>query len=474
LLKEALMKTAIHICCLFAFLAFAVPGVNAADNDQPQSASAGAVFFPEPGGLMQASWSEPTQDATPPSAAPCHCSHSCGHGLSTRDQLFGDWAGARSGLAEHGIIADLQLTQFYQGVTNGGAEQEFKYGGKLEYFFTFQGGKLGLNEGLNAIMHAETRFGEGIIDQAGTFALPNTAMLYPLPGEDITAITGLLLMQALDERVSLAAGKINVVDLWNMVYPHSGRGVDGFMNLNSLAIGLPFLRFINLSVMGAGILTMQEKQIQGGVLVFDTQNCTTTSGFDNLFGEGAAVLGLWRIFTDWDGKPGNHLFAGSWSSRTYTSLDQNSWTFIPGQGGGLNPGQETGAWALAYYFNQVFWADPCNADRNLRLFSGLGMSDGNPSFARWNGLVSVEGQGLVHCREKDRMGVAYFYTELSNDFRQLVDPLVQLEAVQGVELYYNAELTPWFHLTADLQVIDDENEADDTAIVLGFRGKIDL
>ena len=155
-------------------------------------------------------------------------------------------------------------------------------------------------------------------------------------------------------------------------------------------------------------------------------------------------------------------------------MDRSDWLFIPGQGGGLIPGEETGAWALAYYFDQVFWADPCNADRNLRVFTGWSLSDGNPSFGRWGGFVSVEGFGLVAGREKDRMGVAYFYNGLSDDFRQLVSGVVALEEVQGVELYYNAEITPWFHLTGDVQVVDNENEADDTAIILGLRANVDL
>ncbi|KKL07954.1 hypothetical protein LCGC14_2580800 [marine sediment metagenome] len=357
-------------------------------------------------------------------------------------------------------------------LASGGTEQTFKYGGKLDYEFTFEGAKLGLNEGFTTVMHAETRFGRSIGAEVGAFAFPNSNMLFPLPGEHDTAITGLLLMQALNERVVLAAGKINVMDLWSMLYPHTGRGVDGFMNLNSIVVGLPWLRFVNLSVMGAGTLIMKEKELQGGALVYDTNNSTTTSGFNNLFDKGAGVLGLWKVFSDWDGKPGSHMFAGSWSSRTYTSLDRNSWTILPGQG--LVAGEQTGAWALAYYFDQVFWADACDAGRNLRLFTGCSLSDGNPSFARWGGLVSVQGTGLVAGRKQDRLGVAYFYTGLSDDFRQLVSPVVELEELQGVELYYNAAITPHFHLTADLQIIDNENQAEETAIIFGLRGKIDL
>ncbi|MDH3718435.1 MAG: carbohydrate porin, partial [Planctomycetota bacterium] len=296
--------------------------------------------------------------------------------------------------------------------------------------------------------------------------------LWPLPNQNDTAITGFLYLQALNERWSVGAGKLNVLDFWTMVYPNVGRGVDGFMNLNSMAAGLPWLRFVNLSVNAGGVLSMKEKQIEGGFLVFDLNNSTTTAGLDNLFDDGAGVLGLWRFFTDWNGKPGSHLFAGSYANRAYTSLDENSWFIVPGQG--VVAGQETGAWALGYYFQQVVWADPCNEARKMQLWTGWGLSDGNPSFARWNGFISLESYGTFQCREKDRAGVAYFYTGLSDDFRQLVSPVVQLEAVQGVELYYNYEVTPWFHLTGDLQFVENGRETDDTAIILGLRGKIDL
>ena len=117
------MKTAIHAFCSLAFLAFAVPAVNAAETDWPQASSAESVFFPEPGEFIQASWSYTTYEAAPPAAGARHCPHSCGHGLWARDHLLGDWLGARPGLAQHGIIADLQLTQFYQGVTGGGVDE---------------------------------------------------------------------------------------------------------------------------------------------------------------------------------------------------------------------------------------------------------------------------------------------------------------------------------------------------------------
>ncbi len=402
----------------------------------------------------------------------CCCGGHCGSDLWQRERLFGDLLGPKSRLAERGIIADLQLTQFYQGVTGGGEEQLFLYGGKMDYMFTFQGGKLGLNEGFSTILHAETRFGEAIEGQAGAFALPNTNMLWPLPVDHVTSITGLLFLQALNERLAMFAGKINVADFWTMFYPNVSRGVDGFMNLNVLAAGMPWFRFVNLSVNGAGGLVMDGQQIQGGFVVFDTNNSSTTAGLSNLFDQGAVVLGLWRFFTDWNGKPGSHLFAGGYSNRTYTAFDGTPWLIIPGEG--LVAPDETGAWSLAYYFDQVLWADPCNEQRKLQLFTGASLSDESPNFSRWNWYFSVEGFGLVRGRERDRMGIAYFYNQLTSGVKRTLNtlPSFNVQNVHGGEVYYNFAVTPWFHLTADLQVVDNEDADEDPAVIFGLRGNM--
>ncbi|HBL48187.1 MAG TPA: hypothetical protein DDZ90_32875, partial [Planctomycetaceae bacterium] len=107
------------------------------------------------------------------------CGYEFSECLFSREYLTGDLFGARSGLAEHGVIADIQLTQFYQGVASGGRRQRFLYGGKGDYMFTFQGEKLGLNKGFSAILHAETRYGDDINTAGGALSFPNSNMFYP-------------------------------------------------------------------------------------------------------------------------------------------------------------------------------------------------------------------------------------------------------------------------------------------------------
>jgi porin len=68
--------------------------------------------------------------------------------------------------------------------------------------------------------------------------------------------------------------------------------------------------------------------------------------------------------------------------------------------------------------------------------------------------------------------VGYFHSGLSDDFKSALAPVVNLHDVNGVELYYNAAVTEMFHLTADFQVIEPAEVANDTAIVFGLRGTI--
>lgn len=217
-----------------------------------------------------------------------------------------------------------------------------------------------------------------------------------------------------------------------------------------------------------------DRQIQGGVLVFDSQNSTTTSGFNDAFDEGTAVLGLWRFFFDVDDKPGSLLFAAGGSSRDYKSLEKSDWGFIPGVG--PVAGEKDDTWSTGVYYDQVFWQAADNAKKNMRLYTGWSLSDGNPGFGRWGGFASVEGWGLIPQRENDRIGVGGFYNQISSKVKNLTSTAfgVELRDIWGVELYYNAEVTPWMHVTGDIQLVRNLNENDDTAVILGVRAVIDF
>ena len=215
-------------------------------------------------------------------------------------------------------------------------------------------------------------------------------------------------------------------------------------------------------------------QIRGGVVVFDTNNCTTTTGIPELFDSGAGVVGMWRFFFDVNDKPGRVLFAFGGSTRTYTSLDKTDW--------GLDVvnrkvlvGEETCAWTGAVYYDQVLWQNPDNPTQDLWFYTGWSVSDGNPSFAKWGGFASLEATGLLCGRDKDRAGVGLFYNGLSSDFKDLASTVgIDLQDTWGGEIYYNMEIAPWFHLTPSMQVVQNQNKHDDAAVIVGLRAVMDF
>jgi hypothetical protein len=72
------------------------------------------------------------------------------------------------------------------------------------------------------------------------------------------------------------------------------------------------------------------------------------------------------------------------------------------------------------------------------------------------------------------MGVSGWKNWLSDNFKDLVSPLVELRDLYGFEIYYNFAITPWAHLTADLQLVENEFKDDDFADIPGVRLVLDF
>jgi porin len=108
------------------------------------------------------------------------------------------------------------------------------------------------------------------------------------------------------------------------------------------------------------------------------------------------------------------------------------------------------------------------------VFGNLGIADENPSPFRWAANIGVGGASPLRCRKLDTFGVGSFYVGLNDSLRTFAPRLVPLDDEQGVELFYNIGLTPWCHVTPDLQVVIPARERVDTAVVFGVRAKVDF
>ena len=387
-----------------------------------------------------------------------------------REELTGDWWGKRTCLAENGIVIDSSLTQFYQGVASGGEEQKFRYGAKFDLFADLNTEKMGLWKGGNVFIHAANwQFGQNSVADAAPLAPVNANLTYPKT-EPSFAVTTFWYQQSLGENGFAAlVGRYDLLDVWKLFYPDYGRGVDGFMNVSSfvpfnvVTVGLPPIS--NL----AGIVKAGEDGVEAAFLVLETANHPTNIGMD--VPNGVTLLPTVRRYTKFGGLRGTHTFAAWYATGDFTSLDTQDWIQLPP--GLTEPPKRTGSWSAMYIGEQRLWQDPCNEERYMNLLGYLDYADTATNPFRVTAGGSLESFGLFSSRPGDRMGIAGFYNGLG-DLSDLLSVLSPAGDVYGGEVYYNAEITPWFHLTSDMQVINTTFKSNDTAVVLGMRGKIDF
>lgn len=69
---------------------------------------------------------------------------------------------------------------------------------------------LGLWEGGTLDLFAESRLGQSIDHFAGTFSPVNLSMFFPVPNQQLTAITGLKFTQAITDSFGVYFGKLNI------------------------------------------------------------------------------------------------------------------------------------------------------------------------------------------------------------------------------------------------------------------------
>jgi porin len=457
--------------------------VKASDTASPQSHTGTIAHSPDTDqtAAAESEWTDDSENAStvrPVLLADDSPSSPFAGPLSTRPNLTGNWGGVRDWLAARGATFNVSSTQFYQGVTSGGVNREFEYGGRNDYLFHWDGEKSGLWQGLFLDLHGETRYGNDINDASGTILVPpNIAMLFPLPTGTHTGLTAVKATQYLSERFVVYGGKLNMLD--ELVQPFgAGRGVDAFMN-TGLVFPVVLDRSVPYSTLGAGFSIMDGKDAIFTLMVFDTHNTPTTSGFESSFTNGATTLSKLSIPVSPFGLPGHQGVEGTYSTGTYTSLRTIPYIDVNGLPSATF-GTTRGSWSIFYFADQALYVDPNNSQRSWGMFTNIGVADNDPSPIRFSASCGLGGSSPLVSRPLDTFGIGYSYAAPSSGFLNLDPQLLPLRADQAVELYYNIAVTPWLRLTPDLQILIPgplQTQPPDvspigTAVICGVRAKI--
>ena len=97
------------------------------------------------------------------------------------------------------------------------------------------------------------------------------------------------------------------------------------------------------------------------------------------------------------------------------------------------------------------------------------MGPDNPQLAQFNVFANLETFGLMKSRPHDRMGVGGWGNLLSDNLKKLVSPVIDLCDLWSAEVYYSVQIIPSVHLTADLQIVQNERNGDNIAVIPGVR-----
>ena len=330
-----------------------------------------------------------------------------------------------------------------------------------------------------------TRFGEDILADTGGLVIPNTELLMPLPGKysdsDITGLTINQYFPLHEGHLGLATlGKLDIIDAVTLFFPSVGYGQEGFLNVNALVSALPWFGAVRgLSLYGGWLASINEEFQMGesAILVTGTDNVTTKWDISDSFKHGAWIAAFHRFLYKIDDKPGYFMVFAGGSTREQVSVESLDFVFHPGAGVTVTA-DEKKPWDIAAYLYQVLWQAEKDPNRKATILIGGTAGPDDPQFAQYNIFTSLEAYGPMSSRPKDRMGLSFWYNWLSDDYVDTLSSLpvdsMRLRDLWGFELYYNIEVNKWAHLTADLQLVENEFKGDNFAIIPGIRMVIDF
>jgi porin len=400
----------------------------------------------------------------------------------SRSFLTGDWGGLRTRLANNGVQLELKLTQIFQDVSSGGTNRTGRYSGSADIILKLDSQKLGLWPGGFLFVEAQAPYGNTVIPYAAGIMPVNALIAMTQPASNEIILPHLYFTQFLSEKFAVFLGKLDTSVGDANEFAH-GRGDDKFLNL-AFSLNPTLLRIGPYAPLGMGFVFLPSKDLSFSFSAMDTQGLPNTSGFDTLFKDPTSLISELRVTVRPFGLVGHQMLGGGWSNGPFTSLNQDPRTIIGTITRSAPLQKESSSWVAYYNFDQYVYVDKGDPSQGIGLFGRFGISDGkaNP-FHRFYS-IGVGGKGLIPTRGKDQFGIGYYYLQFSKNLIKPIRSTVSLDHEQGVELYYNAELLPWLHLTPNLQIIDPSRKelgslgnpgrSIDTAVVTGFRVKIDF
>ena len=388
--------------------------------------------------------------------------------LAQRPSLFGGPGSVEDEWRQRGFDLNANVVEFGQGLVSGdGKNNGWQWAGKATAKLIVDGAKAGLWDGFSINAIGEYQWGKNINGYGGTLFPVNTALTFPQNGGSGGDFS-ITFTQRFSKEFAVTVGKFDMIDVVSRTPLLGGGGIDTFWNacLASPITGLvpPYLTgFAFDFTTPAGLVS---------AMIYDPQGAQQTSGLDHWGQNGISGRVSWLIPITIDGKSGYQTFTAVGTTQTNIDLADLPYLILPP---GIRPtvNVKTGSWYLGYSFQQYLVQSPDNPREGWGIFGQIGFTDANPNPYRWAGLIGVGGTSPIPGRNLDRFGVAYFHYAFSQELENSAHLFhFNLGAEYGTELFYNAAITPWFRVAADLQFIRPGNHSLGNATLAGVSAQI--
>ena len=330
-------------------------------------------------------------------------------------------------------------------------------------------GKAGWWPGGVLALKGESKYGNSNNANTGALLPVNTLALYPAPQDDVTALTDLYALQFLADWVGVLAGKKTLRETNVFASKDDEQFLNAAFNFNP-AVGTT----VPLNALVAGVILLPAKWLTVTTLAIDSEGTATRSGFDTVFKRGTSLYQMAEVSLTPFGLSGHQRVGWTWSDKRRIQFEQTPrqiiGAIITGSTAGLE--RKSSDWAFTYDFDQYLYTVPGKPEQGVGLFGRIGLTSGEVNPIQQFYSIGVGGKGVIPGRDQDTFGIGYYFLVLSDKLPQLVQRGARNE--QGVEFYYNVAVTPWLHITPDLQVLSPARKSVDTTVVAGVRVTIDF
>ena len=356
-------------------------------------------------------------------------------------------------------------------MTSGGLRQTFPYGLKFDYFGTIEGEKLLGWEGLFVNLHGESRFGQSVNRDVGSLVPANFALEFPKPAGSASALTNVQIEQFLGPDFVVTFGKLNAADGVNIHPFLGGNGINRFMN-EAFVLSPLYGRLIPYSTPGAGFSYLRDFDPVFTFLVLDHERPARYQRGQSYVQQRRNPLRFASRARD-AVRLARSPIAGSGlcQRQVQSALSPDDYIILPG----IPAQRRTGSWLVTYGFDQFLFIDPDDPTKGWGIFANISLADQTTNPVHWFLNLGVGGDQPVARtlgRLVGRWPITTWRPAASSG--RPSGPSRRARNEQGFELYYNAAITSWFTLSADIQAIDPAQVDARSAFLFGLRAKIDF